>query len=124
MKSPHDCATLAEVRSEIDRLDRALVEAIGQRKEYVHAAVRFKRSESDVQAPDRQRKMLAARRLWAEEEGIDPDLVESLFRQIVAHFVALELTAFSGSEAAPAGSAQLPPSQKAAAGERRGTADA
>ncbi len=111
MKSPHDCATLAEVRSEIDRLDRALVEAIGQRKEYVRAAVRFKRSESDVQAPDRQRKMLAARRLWAEEEGVDPDLVESLFRQIVAHFVALELTAFSGSEAAPAGNAQPPPSQ-------------
>ena len=124
MKSPHDCATLAEVRAEIDRLDHTVVEAIGQRKEYVHAAVRFKGSESDVQAPDRQRKMLAARRFWAEEKGVDPDLVESLFRQIVAHFVSLELTAFSGSDAAKAGSPQLPPTQKAAGGERRDTADA
>ena len=124
MKSPHDCATLAEVRAEIDRLDHAVVEAIGQRKEYVHAAVRFKRSESDVQAPDRQRKMVAARRLWAEEDGVDPVLVESLFRKIVAHFVALELTAFSGPEAATSVSPQLPPPQKAPAGDRRGPAGA
>ncbi|MCY4089950.1 MAG: chorismate mutase family protein [Caldilineaceae bacterium] len=124
MKSPNECTTLAEIRSEIDRLDRAVVEAIGQRREYVRAASRFKRSESEVQAPDRQRKMLAARRSWAEEEGADPDLVEALFREIVAHFIAVEMTEFSGPEAEPTLNPHQPPSDKAASGEPRGKASA
>lgn len=124
MKSPNECTTLAEVRSEIDRLDRAVVEAIGQRREYVRTASRFKRSENEVQAPDRQRKMLAARRSWAEGVGADPDLVEALFREIVAHFIAVEMTEFSGPEAAPASNRQQPPSEKAASGDSRGKAGA
>lgn len=124
MTSPNECTTLAEVRFEIDRLDRAVVEAIGQRREYVRAASRFKRSENEVQAPDRQRKMLAARRLWAEEEGADPDLGEALFREIVAHFIAVEMTEFSGPEAAPTMDPHQPPSDKAASGDSCGKAGA
>ena len=48
MKSPADCASLDEVRAEIDRLDRAIVALIGERAAYVHAAARFKSSEAAV----------------------------------------------------------------------------
>ncbi len=34
--------------------------------------------------------MLARRRGWAEEEGLDPDFAESLYRNIVSHFVGRE----------------------------------
>ena len=91
MKEPKDCQTLAEVRSEIDRLDQLLINTIGRRQEYVHAAARFKRSDNEVHAHERQRQMMAARRLWAENKGVAPDLVESLFRTMVDHFVAAEL---------------------------------
>ena len=98
MIEPKDCQTLAEVRSEIDRLDQSLIKIISRRQEYAHAAARFKRSENDVHAPERQRQMMAARRLWAETEGVDPDLIESLFRTMVDHFVAAELTILSERE--------------------------
>ena len=42
-----------------------------------------------------QRQMMAVRRLWAETEGLDPDLIESLFRMMIDHFVAAELTILS-----------------------------
>ena len=45
--------------------------------------MRFKRNETDVHAVDRQQAMLAARRLWAAEEGVDPDLIQALFRLLV-----------------------------------------
>src|SRR3712207_8326445 len=39
---------------------------------YVAAAARFKTDERSVRAPERQRAMLARRRSWAVEEGLDP----------------------------------------------------
>ncbi len=95
MKEPKDCQTLAEVRAEIDRLDQSLINTIGRRQEYVHAAARFKRSDNEVHARERQRQMMAVRRLWAETEGVAPDLIEALFRIMVDHFVSAELTIFS-----------------------------
>lgn len=91
MKSPDECRTIEEVRSEIDRIDRAMIEAIAQRRAYVHAVMQFKRSADDVHAHDRQRQMLAVRRAWAEEQNLSPEMVESIFRTMVDHFVAEEL---------------------------------
>ena len=95
MKEPKDCQTLAEVRAEIDRLDQSLISTIGRRQEYVHAAARFKRSDNEVHAHERQRQMIEVRRLWAETEGVAPDLIEGLFRTMVNHFVSAELTILS-----------------------------
>lgn len=91
MKSPDECRTIEEVRSEIDRIDRAMIEAIAQRRADVHAVMQFKRSEDDVHAHDRQRQMLAVRRAWAAEHGLSPEMVEGIFRTMVEHFIAEEL---------------------------------
>jgi isochorismate pyruvate lyase len=90
MKSPADCASLAEVRAEIDRLDRAIIALIGERADYVHAAARFKSSEADVAAPERQASMYLARRAWAEEADLDPNVIEKLYRDLVAYFIVRE----------------------------------
>ena len=95
MKEPQDCESLDEVRAQIDRLDRSLISTIGRRQEYVHAAAQFKKSQEQVHAHERQRSMLAARRLWAENEGVDPDLIEALFRKMVDHFIKAEMAVFS-----------------------------
>jgi len=91
MQTPDECRTIEEVRSEIDRIDRAIIETIAQRRAYVHAVMRFKRNEDDVHAHERQRQMLAVRRAWAEEHELSPELVEKLFRSMVDHFIAEEL---------------------------------
>src|SRR5689334_9811938 len=90
MPSAHDCASLSEVRAEIDRLDRAIITLIGERAAYVHAAARFKTSEADVAAPARQASMLLDRRAWAEQAGLDPDVIETLYCDLVAYFIRRE----------------------------------
>ncbi len=115
MKALQDCRSLEEIRSEIDWLDQAISATIGQRGAYVHAATRFKRSEMDAHVPQRQRQMLAARRLWATEEGVDPDLIEALFRLLVDHFMAAELAVLSEREGSMASRLSSSKTTKAAA---------
>ena len=90
MKTPTECASLEEVRIEIDRIDRAIVALIGARAGYVHAAARFKPTEAAVAAPERQAAMLRDRRGWAEEADLDPDVIEKLYRDLVAYFIVRE----------------------------------
>jgi isochorismate pyruvate lyase len=90
MKPPEACETLEEVRAGIDGLDRELLALLGRRAAYVHAAARFKRDAEAVRAPDRVRAMLARRRAWAEEEGLDPEVVEQLFTLLVEYFIRRE----------------------------------
>ncbi len=84
-------ASIEEVRAAIDSLDREIVASLGMRAQYVKAITRFKKTEQDVRAPDRRRQVLAARRAWAEESGIDPDVVERLYTLLIDHFVAEEM---------------------------------
>ena len=91
MKEPEDCGSIEDVRGAIDGLDREILALLGRRARYVVAAARFKTDERGVQAPERQRDMLAKRRRWAEEEGLEPNFVEDLYKNIVAHFVGHEM---------------------------------
>jgi isochorismate pyruvate lyase len=91
MKPPESCLTIDEVRSEIDRIDRGMVEALAERQGYVRAIMRFKKTQEEIKAPDRQRVVLETRRAWAEELDLPPDLVEQIFRMMIDHFVAKEI---------------------------------
>jgi isochorismate pyruvate lyase len=90
IKRPEDCASLEEIRAEIDRIDRSIIEMIGQRKGYVMAAAMFKSSREDVAAPERFAAMLQARRGWAAQQGISADMVEKLYREMIGHFIKEE----------------------------------
>ncbi|HNT73423.1 MAG TPA: GNAT family N-acetyltransferase [Anaerolineae bacterium] len=86
-----DCQTLADVRAAIDALDRQIVALIGQRAPYVRAAAKFKTTTAEVQAAERVAAMVQQRRVWAEEAGVSPDLIEALFREMVRRFTQEEL---------------------------------
>ena len=88
---PEACASLEDVRAEIDRIDREIIHLLGRRAQYVQAAARFKTSEQHVAAPDRQASMLRARREWAVEAGLDPDVIEDVYRRLVEYFIRCEL---------------------------------
>lgn len=91
MKSPEECENMAEIRSEIDALDRQVISLLGQRFAYVKAATKFKTDETSVKAPERFQTMLQERRIWAEAEGLSPDVIEKLYRDLVTHFIEEEL---------------------------------
>jgi len=90
-RQPEECSNIQEVRAAIDSIDHQIIAAIGQRFKYVKAAAKFKHSETDVQAPDRLKSMLQERRVWAKGEGLDPDVIENLYQDLVNYFIAEEL---------------------------------
>lgn len=98
---PEECSGLEEIRSEIDRLDRAIIELLGRRLKYVRQASRFKVSRSTVRAPDRFKEVLATRRAWAEQEGLNADTIEKLYTDLVSYFIGEELKEWKDSHESP-----------------------
>jgi isochorismate pyruvate lyase len=82
-------ASLAEVRAEIDRIDRALVPLIAARGRAVLAAARFKTAE-EVPAPERVEQVIANVRTLAIAHNAIPSVVEATWRAMVAAFIAAE----------------------------------
>ena len=91
MRAPEACKSIEDVREAIDGLDREILRLLGRRAGYVAAAAPFKTDLKGVRGPERQRAMLATRREWAREEGLDADFVEGLYQYIVSHFVRREM---------------------------------
>lgn len=91
MQAPTECTSIEDVRAAIDAIDQEIVRGLGLRFEYVKAVTRFKKTEADVRAPDRYHAVLQARRAWAQQAGLDPDVIEQMYRLLLEHFIAEEM---------------------------------
>ncbi|MCH9276616.1 chorismate mutase [Bifidobacterium amazonense] len=89
------CESLEEVRANIDRIDARLVALIAERGAYVAQAAQFKNSADDVKAPQRVEAVIAKVRGLAEQSHADPELVEAVWRTMIAHFTAAEMKDFA-----------------------------
>ena len=87
---PDRCASLDEIRAGMDAIDREIVALIARRVAYVRAAAKFKTSSATVAAPERVAAVLQTRRGWAEAAGLSGEVVESIYRQLVAYCVSEE----------------------------------
>jgi len=89
---PENCLGMEDIRVEIDNMDQDIIAILGKRFEYVKAAAKFKTSETSVRAPERFKSMLEQRRLWATAEGLSPDAIEKMYRDLVNHFINEEMS--------------------------------
>jgi len=89
------CATIEEVRSHIDRIDRQIVALIAERGEFVMQVVKFKKSVDDVLAPQRVEQVIGKVRALALEFEASPIIVESVYRSMIAGFIDAELAEFA-----------------------------
>ena len=87
---PEDCKNMDEVRTEIDRLDTALVTLIGERFGYVDRAWQLKDNPEEATVPWRIQQVIDRGRAKAEDEGVPPDLCEALWRQMIGWFIQYE----------------------------------
>jgi isochorismate pyruvate lyase len=87
MKFPYECNSINEIRSEIDNLDKQIIDLLGQRYLYVQEIVNFKSNENDVLAHERYKAVLQERRKWAEENGLNPDVIENAYKILIAYFI-------------------------------------
>jgi len=90
-KTAPECQDMSDVRTEIDRLDSALVELIGERFQYVERAWQIKLSENaQANVPWRNQQVIDQVRAKAENVGVPADLCEALWRQMIGWFIQYE----------------------------------
>ena len=67
-------------------------ELLGRRFQYVKKIVKFKdKNEESIVARERREAVIRSRRKLAVENGLDPDVVEQLYRNLISHFIEEEL---------------------------------
>lgn len=89
--SSDDQQTLAEIRANIDSLDRELVKLLRDREQLVRQAGPLKSNTDAVRAPDRVEAIIVRVRAIAEEVGASPIVVERTYRSMVTAFIELEM---------------------------------
>ncbi|MCP3446108.1 chorismate mutase [Bradyrhizobium sp. CCGUVB14] len=94
------CSTLAEVRQNIDRIDRELVRLMAERGRYVHEASRFKANPAQVEAPERAEAVVRKAMSLAEENGLSPRIAETTYRAMVRSYIDYEQEVFAKAAAA------------------------
>lgn len=92
MKLPGKCESIEEIRGMIDNIDREIIDLLGKRYSYVKEIIRFKEpTEESIVARERFDAVLSSRRKLAEEAGLDPDIIEKIYRDLMTHFINEEL---------------------------------
>lgn len=85
------CKNLNEVRENIDRIDKEIVKLVAERSIYVAEAANFKKDSDDVKAPQRVEKIVGKVRGVATEHGLNPNLIEKIYREMINCFINFEL---------------------------------
>lgn len=86
-----ECSNIDEVRENIDRIDREIVKLISERSNYVRQAAKFKKTKEDVKAPKRVEEVVEKVRALAAGHGSDPDIIEKVYRTMIACFIDYEI---------------------------------
>ena len=92
-KTAADCTTMAEIRENIDRVDRALMALFSERWSFIGRAAEIKAGlgiPADV--PERVRQVRDNARRNAEAEGLDGAFYEDIWARLIDHAIAHEKT--------------------------------
>ena len=97
------CSNLGEVRDNIDRIDRQIIQLMAERGKYVAEAGRFKSDPAAVSAPARVEAIVAKVRQIASEYGLAGTVAERTYRTMIAAFEDYEREEWTRRNAAGGG---------------------
>ncbi|MBY0612924.1 MAG: chorismate mutase [Beijerinckiaceae bacterium] len=80
------CTSLAEVRTNIDRIDHEMIRLMAERGKYVAEAGRFKANPAAVSVPARVEQIILKVREIARENGLSDVVAEKTYRAMIAAF--------------------------------------
>ena len=83
--------SLQHARQQIDAIDTALVELIAAGQFYVDQTTRFKKTETDLQSPERMEQIVENVKALAQQQGVDQAFIEHLYLELFQYFILLEL---------------------------------
>lgn len=91
MQDPSLCRDMKELRAAIDALDSELVRLLQLRARHIDRAIEIKREAGlPARIPDRVEQVVTHVRDEARARGLDPELVEALWRQLIDWSIARE----------------------------------
>ena len=88
---PADCTTMTQVRAGVDDVDRRIVTLLARRFGYRDAAARIKPTREAVRDEWRKADVKAKADAAAAAAGVDRDLVERLYEDLIETSIAHEL---------------------------------
>ena len=88
--SANECKTPADVRQQIDRVDRALVALLAERWTYVDRIWHLKDNPEEAIVPWRIEEVIQRVRKHAEEGNLPPDFAEAVWRCIIQQGIEYE----------------------------------
>lgn len=86
--------TMADVRYEIDRLDRILVALIAERQSFMDAAARIKGERKAVHDRDRIEDVVSKVLAEADRQGLSHAIAEPVWRTMIDRCIAYEFGSF------------------------------
>ncbi len=98
--SPRDCSDMTDVRAGIDALDKTLVALLVERAGYITRGMELKQINGwPARIPARVEEVVQNVRREAETQGLDPELVDQLWRQLIDWSIDLEEEGLSRDKA-------------------------
>ncbi len=88
--TPDACASMADVRYEVDRIDRLLVKLLVERQQLMDAAARIKDARDHVMDVDRVEDVVAKVLASARTQGLSPAIAEPVWRELIKRCTAHE----------------------------------
>jgi len=92
------CSTLEEARSEIDTLDKGIVELIAKRNDYIKQIAHFKTSVEEVKAEERISDVISNVRAQAISLDLSPNLINDLYVRMIDEMVESEISEFKNAQ--------------------------
>lgn len=91
IKDPGDCRDIEEIRQEIDKIDKQIIELFSARHEFVKEIVAYKNDENGVIARERQDFVLNERAKLAQKMGLNPEVFKKIFTILIEDNISKEL---------------------------------
>lgn len=85
-----ECQSMSDVRHEIDRIDRLLVELLAERQTYVARAAILKPTRDIVRDPARIEDVVEKVKTAATAAGLSTDIAEPVWRTMIDQFISFE----------------------------------
>lgn len=99
-KPAEQCLNMAELREQIDRLDRMLVGLLSQRQRYIERAAEIKAHRHEIRDEARILDVLEKVTAAAVQSGLKPQIAQSVWRALMEGSIALEMDCYEALQRA------------------------
>ncbi|MEM9330790.1 MAG: chorismate mutase [Pseudomonadota bacterium] len=90
--SPKSCKTMSELRVQIDSIDAELINLLASRSHFIDRAVELKKVEGlPVRITHRVAEVLTNVRETAAKRGLDPELAQTIWSEIIEWSIQREI---------------------------------